>query len=152
MKKAVLFFFLFLSFSFAGKAIQWEARTGLSISGNWGLHTSAYMGIPVSSLFALRPAVILHTVEGNSYQAADKWHIGVLVPVFASFRIPVHEKMNLRLDAGPYVGTGKQPHYGGAAEAGMEVGRIYVGAGYFQKFGNGSHSQLNLSVGYKFTF
>lgn len=150
MKKALVFILVFFSFAYPLKAIELEGRTGVSVSGNWGLHTGAYLGIPVSSRFAVRPGFLLHTVEWDSYRPADDWRIGLIVPVYASFRFPLNEKMSLRTDVGPYVGIGDEVHLGGAVEAGVEFGRVYVGAGYFQNAIGDTDYQLNFSVGYKF--
>lgn len=151
MKKVFSLLFLFLTLSLSSQAIELEGRTGISLAaGNWGLHTAAYLGIPVSSRFAIRPGVLLHTVEWNSPRQANKWGIGVNIPVFASFRIPLSEKVRVRLDAGPYLGIAHEGQLGGAAEVGVEVGKIYLGGGYFQNCLHNSHAQLNLSVGYTF--
>lgn len=74
----------------------------------------------------------------------------MIVPVFASFRFPLNEKLNLRTDIGPYLGVGDEVHLGGAAEVGVEIRKWYVGAGYFQNAVRDSDYQFNLSVGYKF--
>lgn len=74
----------------------------------------------------------------------------MIVPVFASFRFPLNEKLNLRTDIGPYLGVGDEAHLGGAAEVGVEIRKWYVGAGYFQNAVGDSDYQFNLSVGYRF--
>lgn len=150
MKKAFIIIMVFLTFAFSSKAIELEGRTGASVSNYWGLHLGAYIGIPINSWFAIRPAFMLHTVEWDSSRPADKWRAGLIVPVFASFRLPLSQKTNLRIDAGPYFGASDQCHLGGAAELGVEIGKFYVGAGYFQNCIHDTDYQLNISVGYKF--
>lgn len=155
MRKSLILLLIFLasSHSYASngiEGIELEGRTGISASGIWGLHTGAYLGVPLSSLFAIRPALLLHTVEWCSYRPADGWRIGLIVPVYGSFRFPLSEKTNLRTDIGPYFGVGDDAHLGGAAEVGVEIRRFYIGVGYFQNAIGNSDNQLNFSVGYQF--
>lgn len=151
MKKIVVLILALLSFSLSSKAIEWEGRTGLSVSNYWGLHLGAYAGIPVSSCFTVRPALILHTVEWDSYRPSDNWRIGVIIPVYASFRFPLSQKMKGRVDAGPYFGASNECHLGAAAEVGVEIRKIYIGGGFFQNCVGDTDYQFNLSVGYKFS-
>lgn len=150
MRHRFILLLALLACSYALKAVELEGRTGISASGTWGLHTGAYLGVPLSSSFAIRPALLLHTVEWDSYRPADDWRIGLIVPVYGSFRFPLSEKTNLRTDIGPYFGVGDDVHLGGAAEVGVEIRRVYIGAGYFQNAIGDSDYQLNFSVGYKF--
>lgn len=151
MKKIIGCILALFCFSLSSQAIEWEGRAGLSVSGYWGLHVSAYAGIPVSSRFAVRPGLMLHTVEWDSYRPTDNWRIGLIIPVYASFRFPLYGKTNLRVDAGPYFGVSNECHLGGAAEVGVEIGKIYLGGGFYQNCVGDTDSQFNLSVGYKFS-
>lgn len=151
MKKHLIFLLTFLFLASPLKAIDLEGRTGVSVSGNWGLHAVAYVGIPLSSRFAVRSGLQFHTVEWDSYRPSDHWRIGWIVPVYASFRFPLGEKTCFRTDVGPYAGIGDEVHLGGAAEAGVEFGNVYVGAGYFQNGIGDTDYQFNFSVGYKFS-
>ena len=92
----------------------------------------------------------MHTA-GNSFSYGDDWNIDFFVPVYASFHIPLSDKVNLRLNAGVYTGTGEYWNLGATAEAGIEVKRFYVGVNYFQNCVNDRDLKLGLSVGYKFT-
>lgn len=150
MRNRFILLFILLAYSYVLKAVELEGRTGISASGTWGLHTGAYLGFPLSSSFAIRPGFLLHTVEWDSYRPADDWRIGLIVPVYASFRFPLSEKTNLRTDLGPYFGVGDDVHLGGSVEAGVEIRRFYIGAGYFQNAIGDSDYQLNFSVGYTF--
>lgn len=151
MKKAIVLILALVCSFHSLQAIEWEGRTGLSVSGYWGLHMSAYAGIPVSSRFAVRPGLMLHTVEWDSYRPTDNWRIGLIIPVYASFHFPLCGKTNLRVDAGPYFGVSNECHLGAAAEVGMEIGKIYLGGGFFQNCVGDTDSQFNISVGYKFS-
>ena len=81
----------------------------------------------------------------------DDWNIDFFVPVYASFHIPLSDKVNLRLNAGAYTGSGEYWNLGATAAAGIEVKRFYVGVNYFQNCVNDRDLKLGLSVGYKFT-
>ena len=61
------------------------------------------------------------------------------------------DKVNLRLNAGAYTGSGEYWNLGATAAAGIEVKRFYVGVNYFQNCVNDRDLKLGLSVGYKFT-
>lgn len=95
--------------------------------------------------------MLLHTA-GNSFSYGDDWNIDFFVPVYASFHIPLSDKVNLRLNAGAYTGSGEYWNLGATAAAGIEVKRFYVGVNYFQNCVNDRDLKLGLSVGYKFTY
>jgi len=69
--------------------------------------------------------------------------------VYASFHIPLSDKVNLRLNAGAYTGSGESWNLGATAAVGIEVKRFYVGVNYFQNCVNDRDLKLGLSVGYK---
>ena len=94
--------------------------------------------------------MLLH-YAGNSFSYGDDWNIDFFVPVYASFHIPLSDKVNLRLNAGAYTGSGEYWNLGATAAAGIEVKRFYVGVNYFQNCVNDRDLKLGLSVGYKFT-
>lgn len=150
MKKIFLLLLLFSMFQ-SIKAVELEPRTGLSVVHNWGLHMGAFVSLPTSNLFAIQTGGLLYT--GNrEYQNGGHCNIGLNIPVYGSFRIPVSNTARIRLNAGPYVGIAQRDlHLGVSAEAGVEFNRIYIGAGCFQNCVNQQETQLNLSVGYKFT-
>ena len=116
----------------------------------WGLQTGAYINFPQSRLFSIQTGLLLHTA-GNSFSYGDDWNIDFFVPVYASFHIPLSDKVNLRLNAGAYTGSGEYWNLGATAAAGIEVKRFYVGVNYFQNCVNDRDLKLGLSVGYKFT-
>lgn len=151
MKKILLLLLLLPAFHCV-KAIELEPRTGFSNVHNWGLHMGAYVSFPTSDLFAIQTGALLYT--GTFVDNYRVWNIGLNIPVYASFRIPVSNTAKIRLNAGPYIGlaqqNGQDGHLGVSAEAGVEFHRIYIGAGCFQNCFNEQETQLNLSVGYKF--
>ena len=102
-------------------------------------------------MFSIQTGLLLHTA-GNSFSYGDDWNIDFFVPVYASFHIPLSDKVNLRLNAGAYTGSGEYWNLGATAAAGIEVKRFYVGVNYFQNCVNDRDLKLGLSVGYKFTF
>ena len=140
MKKLFVLLILLLSFG-RSQAADIEARTGI---------LGAYINFPQSRLFSIQTGLLLHTA-GNSFSYGDDWNIDFFVPVYASFHIPLSDKVNLRLNAGVYTGTGEYWNLGATAEAGIEVKRFYVGVNYFQNCVNDRDLRLGLSVGYKFT-
>lgn len=148
MKKVLLLLVLLSAFQ-CMKAIELEPRMGIGHVNNWGLHVGAYVSFPRSDLFAIQTGALLNT--GNSMIKHERWDIGINIPVYASFRIPVSDAAKVRLNVGPYVGVASQTaHLGLSAEAGVEFKRIYLGVGCFQNCVDGQDTTLNLSVGYKF--
>ncbi|WP_455636295.1 hypothetical protein [Parabacteroides sp.] len=149
MKKLFVLLISLLSFG-QSQAADIEAYTGILGGDGWGLQTGAYLNFPQSRLFSLQTGLLLHTA-GNAFSCGDDWGVHLFVPVYASFHIPLSEKVDLRLNAGAYTGTGEYWNLGATAEAGIEVKRFYVGVNYFHNCINDKDLKLGLSVGYKFT-
>ena len=149
MKKLFVLLILLLSFG-RSQAADIEARTGILGGDGWGLQTGAYINFPQSQLLSIQTGLLLHTAE-NAFSRGDNWNINFCVPVYASFHVPVSDKVNLRLNAGAFGGIGDDLHLGATAEAGVEIKRFYVGVNYFQDCIDNHDLQLGLSVGYKFT-
>ena len=51
--------------------------------------------------------------------------------MYASFHIPLSDKVNLRLNAGAYTGSGEYWNLGATAAAGIEVKKILCGSELF---------------------
>lgn len=149
MKKLFVLLALFLSMSQL-QAADIEARSGILGGDGWGLQTGAYLNFPQSRLFSLQTGLLLHTA-GNTFSWGDDWGIHLFVPIYASFHIPLGEKVDLRLNAGAYTGTGEYWNLGVTAEAGIAVKRFYMGVNYFHNCINDKDLKLGLSVGYKFS-
>lgn len=149
MRKLFILLLLIITFGQI-RATDIEARSGIVFGDVWGLQTSAYVSFPQSSLFSIQTGLLLHTA-GYSFSWGDDWNIACYVPVYASFHIPVNDKMNLRLNAGAFGGVSNDLHLGGTAEVGVEMKNFYVGVNYFQNCINDQDLQLGLSIGYKFT-
>ena len=149
MKKLFVLLILLLFFG-RSQATDIEARTGILGGDGWGFQTGAYINFPQSRLFSIQTGLLLHTA-GNSFSYGDDWNIDFFVPVYASFHIPLSDKVNLRLNAGAYTGSGESWNLGATAAVGIEVKRFYVGVNYFQNCVNDRDLKLGLSVGYKFT-
>lgn len=131
------------------RAVEIEGRVGFSLADMWGLHIGAYTRIPVSGSFAIQTGLLLHTSEWEG-NARDNWNIGVNIPVYASFSLPMGESAKLRLNVGPYVGAGNSLRLGATGEAGVEWKRYYIGLACFQNCVNDQITQGNLSFGYRF--
>lgn len=149
MKKVVLLLLLISVFQLI-KAVELEPRMGVSNVHSWGVHMGALVLFPTSNLFAIQTGAQLYTgilVDNNKV-----WNIGLNIPMYASFRIPVSNSAKIIFNVGPYVGF--EPnigHFGASAETGIEFNRFFVGVGYFKNCINNKEDQLNMSVGYKFT-
>lgn len=149
MRRAYFLFFLsFVSIS-SLQAIEIQGRAGISNRDWWGLHIGAFTRIPVSGVFSIQPGALLHTAERHA-SWGDAWNINLDIPVYASFRIPLSGSVNLRLNAGPYVGIGDYWHFGISEEAGLEWKRYFVGGACFQNCINEKEFSFNLSFGYRF--
>lgn len=148
----IVILLLFTWFCQPMKAVEWEARTGISYAGIWGLHTEALVGFPISDFFQIRPGILLHTVHKKDIGYDTKFRIGVNVPVYASFRIPLGEICKLRLEVGPYVGAEKSNlHLGASTGLAFERSHWSWGVSYFGNCVNNKTQQLHLSVGYNFS-
>ena len=69
----------------------------------------------ITVVFYTNGIVAAHTA-GNSFHG-DDWNIDFFVPVYASFHIPLSDKVNLRLNAGAYTGSGEYWNTGATATA-----------------------------------
>ena len=123
MKKLFVLLILLLSFG-RSQAADIEARTGILGGDGWGLQTGAYINFPQSRLFSIQTGLLLHTA-GNSFSYGDDWNIDFFVPVYASFHIPLSDKVNLRLNAGAYTGSGEYWNLGEAISAYRRAGSSY---------------------------
>ena len=121
MKKLFVLLILLLFFG-RSQATDIEARTGILGGDGWGLQTGAYINFPQSRLFSIQTGLLLHTA-GNSFSYGDDWNIDFFVPVYASFHIPLSDKVNLRLNAGAYTGSGEleSGSYGGGRYRGKKI-------------------------------
>lgn len=129
------------------KAVEWEARTGVSVSDTWGLHTAVLVGIPLSNAWQIRPGVWLHTDQESD--SPDN-RIGINIPIYASYRISMGNSLKLRLEAGPYVGMNYNFQIGPSVGVGIEKSHWYWGASFFADCKH-KEAQLNASVGYNFS-
>ena len=78
--------------------------------------------------------------------------LGVSIPLYASYLIPVNRVMNIRMNVGPFVGRSSlQFNAGTAVEGGLEFYRFYAGFFWFKDIAGENYSRVNLSVGYRFT-
>lgn len=148
MKQVFLILFAVLSIQLV-KSIELEPRAGIGGVYEWGLHAGAYVSFPVSNVFAIQTGGLLYSGD-NWKNSSSKWNIGLNIPVYASFRLPVSQTTNIRLSAGPYVGIASLGQLGFSAETGVEVKKVYIGAAIFQNCLNKKDTQVGISVGYKF--
>ena len=153
MKKVLLLSVLMMMLCTVGnaKGIELEPRVGASYTKHWGIHAGALASYSLSESFYLQPGILLHTVGGSERdQRIRNWKLGLDVPLYASFRIPLNEETKVRLNAGPYVGFLSRLCMGTAVETGVEYRKYYLGVSWFQNFVNENCARLNFSIGYKF--
>lgn len=148
VRKFICLFFLLLgSVLIQARGIEVEPRVGVVLSTypDLGFHLGGVASFGLSKQFAIQPGVLMNVVKTDE----TTQNFGVLIPVYASWRIPV-KKINLRLNAGPYVEFKNVTNAGVSLEAGVEYKRFYTGVGYFQDLTLPRSVLLNLSFGYKF--
>ena len=151
MKRILVLIALLFSVSICHmQAADIEPRTGIIGGDIWGLQTGAYVNFPTSNVFSIQTGALLHTANENLLRRDGTWRIDLNIPVYASFHIPLSEKIKLRLNGGAYWGTGPKMQLGATAEAGVEVKRLFVGANCFQNCINEQEFLFGVSVGYKF--
>lgn len=131
------------------KAIDLEPRAGVSYSWVWGIHVGALTSLELSDRFYFQPGFLVNTVSEFSGKA-DGWKLGLDVPLYVSYRLPVSNAAKVRLNVGPFAGISSQISLGTALEAGIEYCKCYIGASWFQNFVDRNCTRLNLSIGYNF--
>lgn len=144
-----LFVFTFCVLMVQAKDIEMEPRIGVTSAAtnsfDMGFHIGGMLSFGLSGRFAIQPGVLMNVVKTeDTYD-----NIGVAIPVYASWRVPV-KKVNLRLNAGPYMEFKGDTNVGVSLEAGVEYKRFYAGMAYFQDILSPRSVLLNLSFGYKF--
>lgn len=150
MKKRLVLLGIILSSVFNYiQATDIEVRTGIMGGDVFGLQTGAYINFPQSKLFSVQTGLLFQTAS-QLFRNADTWDIDLNIPVYASFHIPLNEKVNLRLSGGAYLGLERELHLGATADIGVEIKRLYVGINCFQNCINSQGFLLGASVGYKF--
>lgn len=152
MKRVLLLSVLMILLCTVGNAkdIELEPRAGVSYTTSiWGIHAGALMSLQLSDKFYFQPGFLINTVSEFSYKA-NGWKLGLDIPLYASFRVPVSNAAKLRFNAGPFVGISSRISMGTAVETGVEYRKYYIGASWFQNFVDQNCARLNLSVGYKF--
>lgn len=151
MKTRLVLLGIFLLSTFSQlQAADIEARTGIMGGDVWGLHAEGYINFPQSKLFSIQTGLLLHTANRPAIHNSNTWDIDLNIPVYASFHIPLNEKVNLRLNGGAYMGTGHKLQVGVTAEVGIEVKRVFAGVNCFQNCINEQEFLFGISVGYKF--
>lgn len=151
MKKLFILLLLFIVFSNQQsiRAVELEARAGASYSNIWGFHAGAFTAFHVADKFFLQPGVIFNSANDYSHKG-NLWRLGLDIPVYASWRIPVNDAVRIRLNAGPFIGVISDFSFGTAVEAGIEYHKYYMGVSWQENFVNQNFTRLNFSVGYKF--
>lgn len=150
MKKRLVLLGIILSSVFNYiQATDIEARTGIMGGDVFGLQTGVYINFPQSKLFSVQTGLLFQTAS-QLFRNADTWDIDLNIPVYASFHIPLNEKVNLRLNGGAYFGLERELHLGATADIGVEVKRLFVGINCFQNCINSQGFLFGASVGYKF--
>ena len=144
-----LFVFAFCVLMVQAKDIELEPRIGVTSAAtnrfDMGFHIGGMVSFGLSDRFAIQPGVLMNVVETeDTYD-----NIGVAIPVYASWRVPL-KKVNLRLNAGPYMEFKGGTNVGASLEAGVEYKQFYTGVAYFQDILSPRSVLLNLSFGYKF--
>lgn len=156
MKRALLVMMILLSTFGNTKAIDLETRIGLGYFGyygDWDAHVGALTSFKVLDRFYFRPGVLVNWDSGsNRLFRIENAKLGVSIPLYASYLIPVNRVMNIRMNVGPFVGRSSlQFNAGTAVEGGLEFYRFYAGFFWFKDIAGENYSRVNLSVGHRFT-
>ena len=138
------------------RAIDLEARAGLGYFGyygHWDMHLGALASFQMLDKFYLRPGIFLNLDSGSQdLFSLSNAKLGVTVPLYASYILPVTRVMNIRMNVGPFVGRSRLAfNVGTAVEAGLEYRKYYAGFFWFKDIAGNDYSRVNLSIGYKFS-
>lgn len=123
-----------------GIGIELEPRMGYSLSGEGGTHAAMLVGIPLTSNFSLRPGLFYAKTVGYDF----------MVPINASFKIPVKNNFGIRLEGGGVVGT----RIGVTGTVGFDISKVFVGASVFADLRDknmDAKCHLGVSIGYRFS-
>ena len=110
MKSVLLLSVLMILLCTVGNAkdIELEPRAGVSYTTSiWGIHAGALMSLQLSDKFYFQPGFLINTVSEFFYKA-NGWKLGLDIPLYASFRVPVSNAAKLRFNAGPFVGISSE--------------------------------------------
>ena len=80
----------------------------------------------------------------------DDCRIGVNLPVYMQYRLPINDRLKMNINVGPYFGIASVGQIGVASKIGFDISRINFSLSYFQNCVTDKFAVLGLSVGYKF--
>lgn len=122
------------------RGIELEPRMGYSLSRESGAHAAMFVGIPFTSYFSLRPGLFYSkTLDGD-----------LMVPINASFKIPLMNNFGMRVEGGGVVGT----RMGVTGTVGFDISKVFVGTSIFADLRDknmDTKCQLSVSIGYRFS-
>ena len=114
---------LLLIFSFSVKGIELQPYSGIVYSNKWGLQTGADIGFPLKNNFYFQTGLMLYS-NPESTCSYDDWRIGVNLPVYMQYRLPINNKVKMNINVGPYLGIASVGQIGVASKIGLDISRI----------------------------
>ena len=149
MGRIIISLFLLIS-SLCVRGIELQPSSGIIYSHKWGLQTGADIGFPLKNNFYLQTGLMLYSNPEPTY-SYDDWRIGVNLPIYIQYRLPISNKLKMNINVGPYLGIASIGQIGVACKMGIDVSKVNLSFGYYQNCVTDKFAVLGLSVGYKFT-
>ena len=148
MGKIIISLFLIVS-SLSINGIELQPYSGIIYSHKWGLQTGADIGFPLKNNFYFQTGLMFYSNPAPTY-SYDDCRIGVNLPVYMQYRLPINDRLKMNINVGPYFGIASVGQIGVASKIGFDISRINFSLSYFQNCVTDKFAVLGLSVGYKF--
>ena len=148
MGKIIISLLLLIS-SLSVKGIELQPYSGIIYSHKWGLQTGADISFPLKNNFYFQTGLMLYSNPEPTY-SYDDWRIGVNLPIYMQYRLPINNKLRININVGPYLGIASVGQIGVACKMGIDISRVNLGLSYYQNCVTDKCAVLGLSVGYKF--
>ncbi len=152
MKKIIISLLLFVSsLCTYAKGFELQPYSGFLYSDKWGLQTGSDIGFLLKNNFYFQAGLMFYSNPKPVYSSTN-WKIGVNLPVYMQYRLPISDRLKMNVNVGPYFGISSVGQIGVASKIGFDISKVNLSFCYFQNCITDKFAVLGLSVGYKFVF
>lgn len=148
MVKIIISLFFLVS-SLYMEAVELQPYSGVVFSHKLGLQTGADIIFPMKNNFYFQTGLMFYSNPKPTY-SYDDCRIGINLPVYMQYRLPINNKLKMNINVGPYLGIASVGHIGVACKMGLDISKVNCSLSYFQNCVTDKVAVLGLSVGYKF--
>lgn len=102
MKKIIISLLLFVSsLCTYAKGFELQPYSGFLYSDKWGLQTGSDIGFLLKNNFYFQAGLMFYSNPKPVYSSTN-WKIGVNLPVYMQYRLPISDRLKMNVNVGPY--------------------------------------------------